>query len=197
MQVLLTFGVSIVFADLMRWGFGADTLSPMLPDALRGGVWIAGLPFPLYRLFIIAAGSILALALWFALERTRWGAALRACVSDRDIAATLGINPRKLYAFGMAAAAGLAGLGGALGSGMLSVYPGLDEEVLLLALLVVVIGGLGSVKGVVASALLIGFTQTYARLWFPAFSSAVTLAVMLGILIVRPQGLSHVGARRV
>jgi len=197
MQVLLTFGVSIVCADLMRWGFGADPLVPALPPALRGGTWIAGLPFPIYRLFIILAGSVLALALWFALERTRWGAALRACVSDRDIAATLGINPRRLYAFGMAAAAGLAGLGGALGAGMLSVYPGLDEEVLLLALLVVVVGGLGSIKTVVASALLIGFTQTYARLWFPAFSNAVTLVLMLGILMMRPQGLRQTGARRV
>lgn len=197
MQVLLTFGVSIIFADLMRWGFSADTLSPALPEALRGGVWIAGLPFPVYRLFIIGAGVALAVVLWLVLDFTLWGAALRACVSDRAVAETLGLNSRRIFTIGMIVAAGLAGLGGALGAGMLSVYPGLDEEVLILALLVVVIGGLGSVKGVVLSALILGFTQTYARVWFPAFSSAFTLAVMILILIARPQGLLQDKARKV
>lgn len=197
MQVLLTYGISIIFADLMRWGFSADTLTPALPELLRGGVWVAGLPFPVYRLFIIAAGIVLALALWLLLDHTLWGATLRACVSDREIAETLGLDSRRIFTVGMVVAAGLGGLGGALGAGMLSVHPGLDAEVLLLALLVVVIGGLGSVKSIVLSALILGFVDTYARVWFSSFSNAVTLSTMLLILMLRPQGLLQTKRRTV
>ena len=197
MQVLLTYGIAIIFADLMRWGFGADTLTPNLPDILRGGIWIAGLPFPVYRLFIIAAGIALALVLWALLDHTLWGAALRACVSDRDIAETLGLNSRRIFTIGMVFAAGLSGLGGALGAGMLSVHPGLDEEVLLLALLVVVVGGLGGVKSIILSALALGFIETFSRVWLPSFSSALTLGAMLLILIARPEGLLQTGRRAV
>ncbi|NYT23919.1 branched-chain amino acid ABC transporter permease [Alcaligenaceae bacterium] len=197
MQVLLTYGVSVIFADLMRWGFSADTLTPELPELLRGGVWIAGLPFPVYRLFIIAAGVVLALALWLTFERTLWGAALRACVSDRAIAETLGLNARRIFTIGMAIAAGLSGLGGALGAGMLSVHPGLDGEVLLLALLVVVIGGLGGIGSVVLSSLILGFVDTFSRVWLPSFSSALTLGAMLLILVARPEGLLRTHRRTV
>lgn len=197
MQVLLTYGLSIVFTDLMRWGFGSDTLTPTLPGVLDGAVWIAGLPFPTYRLFLIVAGTVLALLLWVLFERTRWGSALRACVSDRAIAETLGIDTRRVFTVGMMLAAALAGLAGALGAGVLSVHPGLDEEILLLALLVVVIGGLGSIRGTVLSALLIGFSTTYASVWFPEFSRALTLAVMILILVLRPAGLWQAHTRLV
>lgn len=197
MQVLLTYGLLIVFADLMRWGFGAETLSPQLPAWLRGGIWLGGVPFPIYRLFLIAAGLLLALGLWLLLERSPWGATLRACVADRAIAESLGINTRRVFTAGMVLAATLAGLAGALGAGILSVHPGQDEEMLLQALLVVVIGGLGSLRGTVASALLIGFVTTFASVWFSSFSGAITLAVMLGLLMLRPDGLSRVQARTV
>jgi len=189
MQVLLTYGLSVIFADLMRWGFGADTLSPALPELLSGVVFLLDFPFPIYRLFIIGAGLLLAVGLWLAIDRTLWGAAIRACVIDRGIVETLGINTRRLLTIGMVVAAGLGGLGGALGAGMLSAYPGLDEEVLLLALLVVVIGGLGSFSGTVISALLIGFVTTFSRMWLPEFANFLTLALMAAVLIVRPNGL--------
>ena len=189
MQVLLTYGLSVVFADLMRWGFGADTLSPALPEVLSGIVFVLDFPFPLYRLFIIAVGLVLALVLWWAIDRTLWGAAIRACVIDRGIVETLGIDTRVLLTVAMIVAAGLGGLGGALGAGMLSAYPGLDEEVLLLALLVVVIGGLGSFSGTIVSALLIGFVTTFSRMWLPEFANFLTLALMAAILVVRPNGL--------
>lgn len=197
MQVLLTYGVSVIFADLMRWGFSSDTLSPVLPEILRGGVWIMGLPFPTYRLFIIVAGIVLAVALWLLLDRTLWGAALRACVIDREIVETLGLNSRRIFTIGMALAAGLSGLGGALGAGMLSVYPGLDEEVLLLALLIVVAGGLDNFKGLVLSALILGFVTTFARVWFPAFASFASLGVMATLLLLRPHGLIARPSRKV
>ncbi|WP_341667982.1 branched-chain amino acid ABC transporter permease [Alcaligenes sp. SDU_A2] len=197
MQVLLTYGLSVIFADLMRWGFSADTLSPVLPQALRGGVWILGLPFPTYRLFLIVAGLALALLFWLLLDRTLWGAAIRACVQDAQIVETLGLDSRRLFAIGMALSTGLAGLGGALGAGMLSVYPGLDEEILLLALLVVVVGGLNSVRGTLLCALILGFVSTFARMWVPSFANAATLAAMLGMLLIWPRGLGGPVARQV
>ena len=197
MQVLLTYGLSVVFADLMRWGFGADTRTPDLPEMLSGVAFILGFPFPIYRLFIIAAGLVLALVLWLLIDRTLWGAAIRACTVDRGIVETLGIDTRKLLTAGLVLAAGLGGLGGALGAGMLSAYPGLDEEVLLLALLVVVVGGLGSFAGTLASALLIGFVTTFGRIWVPEFANVVTLGLMALILVVRPVGLLGREARQV
>lgn len=195
MQVLLTYGLLVIFADLMRWVFGAETLSPQLPAILRGGVWLGQVPFPIYRLFLIGAGVLLALALWLLLERSNWGATLRACVADRGIAETLGINTRPVFTAGMVLAAALAGLAGALGAGILSAHPGQDEEMLLQALLVVVIGGLGSLRGTVASALLVGFVATFASVWFSSFSGAITLAAMLALLVLRPDGLTRVQAR--
>ncbi len=196
MQVLLTYGLSVIFADLMRWGFGADTLSPALPDVLQGVVFVMGFPFPVYRLFLIATGATMTLLLWWLVERTLWGAAIRACVVDRGIVETLGIDTRRLLTAGMVLAAALGGLGGALGAGMLSVYPGLDEEVLLLALLVVVVGGLGNFLGTVFSALLIGFVTTFARMWAPEFANFLTLGLMVLVLMMRPQGLLGREARQ-
>lgn len=197
MQVLLTYGLSVIFADLMRWGFGAQTLTPALPDFLRGVVFVMGLPFPVYRLFIIAFGGLLALALWWLIDRTLWGAVIRACVADRGIVESLGLNTRRVFTVALVLAAGLGGLGGALGSGMLSAYPGLDQEVQLLALLVVVVGGLGSFGGTVASALVLGFVTTFARVWLPEFANLVSLGVMAALLVARPQGLAARPTRQV
>lgn len=197
MQVLLTYGLSVVFADLMRWGFGAETVSPVLPEVLSGVVFILDFPFPVYRLFLIASGAAIALVLWVLIDRTLWGAAIRACVVDRGIVETLGIDTRKLLTAGLVLAAALGGLGGALGAGMLSAYPGLDEEVMLLALLTVVVGGLGSFAGTVISALLLGFATTFGRMWAPEFANFLTLGIMALILIVRPTGLLGQPARQV
>lgn len=197
MQVLLTYGLSIILAELMRIVFGTETQSPQLPEVLDGAVWIAGLPFPLYRLVLITVASLLTLLLWWIFDRTRWGSILRACVTDRRMAETMGIDTSRVFTFGMVLAAALSGLAGALGASVLSVHPGLDEEILLLALLVVVIGGLGSIRATVLSAVVIGFVTTYASVWFPSFSNAVTLAVMTGLLMLRPNGLVQPRARRV
>jgi len=197
MQVLLTYGLSVMFADLMRWGFGAEIMSLPMPDALRGVTFILGLPFPVYRLYVIGAGIALAFGLWYLVERTIWGAAMRACVSDRRMVETLGINTRKIFTIAMVLAGGLGGLAGALGSGLLSAYPGLDEEVLLLALLVVVMGGLGTMTGTIVSALLLGFITTFARVFLPEFANVITLAAVAVILLLRPDGLFAHKARRV
>lgn len=189
MQVLLTYGLSVIFADLMRWGFGAQILSPEIPEALRGVIFIMDMPFPIYRLFIIGFGTALAFALWFVIDRTIWGAAVRACVTDRGFVETLGLDTRRIFTAVLVVSAGLGGISGALGAGILSAYPGLDEEVLILALIVVVAGGLGTFRGTVLSALLLGFAMTFSKVWVPEFSNVVALAVMAALLVALPEGL--------
>lgn len=197
MQVLLTYGISVILADLMRWGFGAQIVTPDLPEALQGVVFLFDMPFPLYRLFLIGAGAVLGLGLWLLLDRTLWGAALRAAVTDRGIVETLGIDTRRLFAGVLVLSAGLGGLAGALGAGMLAAYPGLDEEVLILALITVVVGGLGSFGGTVVGALAVGFALTFSKVWFPEFANAVAFAVMAGFLLLRPQGLVATPLRQI
>ncbi len=189
MQVLLTYGLSVIFADLMRWGFGAQIASPELPEILSGVVFILDMPFPIYRLFIIGFGAVLALALWFVIDRTIWGAVVRACVTDRRFVETLGLDTKRIFTVVVAVAAGLGGLSGALGAGILSAYPGLDEEQLILALIVVVVGGLGTFRGTVLSALLLGFALTFTKVWIPEMSNVAALAIMALMLVIAPQGL--------
>ncbi|QCI67172.1 branched-chain amino acid ABC transporter permease [Phreatobacter stygius] len=197
MQVLLTYGLSVVFADLMRWGFGAQIMSPEMPELLRGVIFLMDMPFPIYRLFIIGFGLALAAGLWFAVDRTIWGAVVRACVVDRGFVETLGLDTRRIFTAVLVISAGLGGLSGALGAGILSAYPGLDEEVLILALIVVVVGGLGTFRGTVASALLLGFAMTFAKVWVPEFSNFVALGVMAALLVMLPSGLVAQKTRQV
>ncbi|MCV9939478.1 branched-chain amino acid ABC transporter permease [Boseaceae bacterium BT-24-1] len=197
MQVLLTYGLSVIFADLMRWGFGAQILSPEIPEALRGVVFIMDMPFPIYRLFIIGFGAALAFALWFVIDRTIWGAVVRACVTDRGFVETLGLDTRRIFTAVLVISAGLGGISGALGAGILSAYPGLDEEVLILALIVVVAGGLGTFRGTVLSALLLGFAMTFSKVWVPEFSNVVALAIMAALLVALPEGLVAKKVRQV
>lgn len=189
MQVLLTYGLSVIFADLMRWGFGAQILSPQIPEVLRGVIFILGMPFPIYRLFVIGFGGLLATALWFVVDRTIWGAVVRACVVDRGFVETLGLDTRRIFTAVLVVSAGLGGVAGALGSGILSAHPGLDEEQLILALIVVVVGGLGTFRGTALSALLLGFAMTFSKVWVPEYSNVVALTVIAGLLVLRPSGL--------
>jgi branched-chain amino acid transport system permease protein len=197
MQMLLTFGIAVILADLMRWGFGRQVASPQIPELLRGVIFILDIPFPIYRLFIIGFGTVLAVALWWLFDRTIWGAVVRACTWDRGFVETLGIDTRLVFTAVMVLSAGLGGLSGALGSGILLAYPSLDEEVLLLALIVVVVGGLGTFRGTVISALILGVVTTFAKVWTPEFSNLVTLASMAMILVVRPNGLVSLKTRQI
>lgn len=197
MQVLLTYGLSVVLADLMRLGFGGQIMTPEIPEALRGVVFLFHMPFPIYRLFVIASGLALAFGLWFAVDRTVWGAVAKACMADRGFVETLGLNTRTLFAVVLVISTGLGGLSGALGVGILSAYPGLDEEVLILSLIVVVVGGLGTFQGTVASALLLGFTMTFARIWMPEYANFVALAMMAALLVKLPSGLVPRNSRQV
>ncbi len=197
MQVLLTYGLSVIFADLMRWGFGAQIVMPEIPESLSGIIFVFDMPFPIYRLFIIGFGAVLALVLWFLIDKTIWGAVVRACVVDRGFVETLGLDTKRIFTAVLAISAGLGGLSGALGAGVLSAYPGLDEEQLILALIVVVVGGLGTFRGTIFSALLLGFTMTFAKVWVPELSNIVSLTIMAVLLVFSPQGLIAAKVRQV
>jgi branched-subunit amino acid ABC-type transport system permease component len=188
-QVLLTFGLALVAADLMRWNWGAyvETIAP--PLLLSGQVPVFHLQFPVYRLTLVGVGIALALALWFLIERTRLGAIVRAGVTDAQMVSALGINVQTVFASVFALGAGLAALAGVLGAPVLSIYPGLDFETLIFTLVVVVIGGLGTLRGAFFGSLIIGMAVTFGKALIPQFSLFLIFAVMAGVLLVRPAGL--------
>lgn len=188
-QVLFTFGLALVASDLIHWYWGAyvETVSP--PAALDGHIPIFSIQFPVYRLSLIVFGLILALCLWLFLERTRLGAIVRAGVSDAQMVSGLGINIHLVFAGVFALGTALAALAGVVGAPVRSLYPGLDFEILILTLVVVVIGGLGTLKGAFAGSLLIGMADTFGKAFWPQFSLFLIFAVMALVLLIRPSGL--------
>lgn len=188
-QVLLTLGFAYIAADLSRWNWGAAIQSLAAPAALDWSVPVGGLRFPMYRLFVIGFGLAVALVLWLVLERTRWGAVIRAGVSNREMARALGINIKRVFAYTFALGCALAALAGVVAGPILGLFPGMDAEVLILALVVVVVGGLGSFSGSFWGALLIGQADTFGKALLPQFSMFAIFAVMAAVLLYKPGGL--------
>jgi branched-chain amino acid transport system permease protein len=188
-QVILTFGLAYVLADAMRWIWGGDPKSLQAPEPFNGFVQILGRQFPVYRLFVIGFSLLLALSLWLLLEKTRLGAIIRAGVSDKEMARGLGINVgftfTLVFTFGVA----LAGLAGVIAGPYQSFGPGVDFDTLILALIVVVIGGLGTLSGAFWGAIVLGLADTFGKVLFPEVAQFVIYAVMVGVLLVRPTGL--------
>jgi branched-subunit amino acid ABC-type transport system permease component len=188
-QVLLTFGVALILSDLIQWNWGAYVESVPPPALLAGQIPFFGLQFPIYRLAIIAFGLLLALGLYLFMGRTRLGAIVRAGVSNSQMVSGLGINIQRVFAAVFAVGTALAALAGVLGAPITSLYPGLDFEILILTVVVVVVGGLGSLKGAFLGALLIGMADTFGKAIIPEFSLFLIFAVMAAVLLVRPSGL--------
>lgn len=188
-QVLFTFGLALIVADLMRWHWGAhvETIPP--PALLAGQVPLFSIQFPVYRLALIGFGLALAALLWLFLERTHLGAIIRAGVSDARMVSGLGINIQLVFAGVFALGTGLAALAGVVGAPILNLHPGLDFEILVLTLVVVVVGGLGTLKGAFLGSLLIGLVATFGRALWPEFSLFLIFALMALILFLRPTGL--------
>lgn len=184
-QVILSYGLALVFIDVAKMIWGKDIRSLPAPDWLSGGVEIASVTFPIYRLFLIALGCALFAGTWLTVERTRIGALIRASVDDRDMVNGIGFDVRPLFTLVFAAGAMLAGLGGVLGGPITSVYPGLDFEILITALIVVVVGGLGSITGAFWASLLIGIADTFGRALFPESASFLIFGLMALVLLVR------------
>jgi len=188
-QALLTLGLAFVLSNLALAVWGTDFHSVRPPPWLDGSVELVGHTYPVYRLAIIVLGLVLAAAVYLVVERTRLGAVIRAAVVDRAMVSALGINVSLLLVGVFAAGVMLAAFGGVVGAPVLNVRPGLDSEVLILALLVVVIGGLGSLRGAFVGALLIGQVQALGVALLPEQSSFLLFGAMALILLARPSGL--------
>ncbi|MDA8236143.1 MAG: branched-chain amino acid ABC transporter permease [Clostridia bacterium] len=188
-QVLLTFGLAYVFNDLVRWIWGAaiHTLTP--PASISGSLEIMGQTFPRYRVFVVLLGFVIAFLLWFFQEKTRWGAIIRAGVSDKEMVGGLGINIHLVFTLIFALGGVLAGLSGVAAGPILGLYPGMDFETLIFALIVVVVGGLGSFTATFGGAIIIGLADTLGKVWFPEASLFLIFAIMAVVLLVKPQGL--------
>jgi branched-chain amino acid transport system permease protein len=188
-QAILTLGIAFILIDFAHMLWGHDFYSPRPPTAFARSVEILGSPYPTYRLLVIVIGIVIAVAVFFTFERTRFGAIVRATVSDRDMAAALGIRVGLVSLIVFSVASGLAAFGGVVGGPILGVRPALEMEILVLALIVVVIGGLGSLSGALVGAILIGQIQSLGVLLIPAFAPFLLFGTMVLILIFRPAGL--------
>jgi branched-chain amino acid transport system permease protein len=193
-QALLTLGVAFVVGELLIIAFGDDPLSVAAPPALDGSVTVLGAVYPAYRLVLIGVGAALAVLVHLVVERTRVGALVRATVADREMVAAIGVDNRLVTTAVFAVGSLLATTAGVLGGPIYGARPGLDATVLILALVVVVIGGLGSVRGALVGALVIGQVDTVGRLLLPELASFVLFAALALVLVLRPRGLFGVAA---
>jgi branched-chain amino acid transport system permease protein len=188
-QALLTLGAALVLAEGVIVLYGDDVHSVGVPAALARSVEILGTDYPTYRLVLIAVGVAVAVALYLVVERTRLGALIRATVADRQMVEALGVDSRKVLFGVFGAGAALAAVAGVLGGQIYGARPGLDENVLILALVVVVIGGLGSIRGALVGALLIGQVESLGRALLPEAAPFLVFGTMALVLLLRPTGL--------
>ncbi|WP_063694522.1 branched-chain amino acid ABC transporter permease [Bradyrhizobium stylosanthis] len=200
-QTMVTIGLSIVFADLMLWACGGDFYQIQTPSWLIGPVDLplitavksSGEPvylrYPMVRLVIFAASVVIGVAMWLALNRTRIGMIIRAGVDDRDILAATGVRIQLVFVLVFAFGAGLAGIAGVVGGTFQSLSPGEDIRFLLASLVVVIVGGMGSIPGAALGALIIGLAEQLGSVYIPTYAIVVTFLIMVLVLAIRPQGL--------
>jgi len=193
-QVLFTIGLIYASVAIARMVYGTLAVPIVLPDYLKGQVRFMDRDFPTYRVFLILFSALIIMSLWFGVERTRWGAMVRAAVDNRGMAQSVGINTRLLFMTTFALGSGLAGLGGALGADILPVDWAYPFEHLAYFLIVVAVGGLGSLRGPFIAALLIGVADTACKYWVPEFGAFLVYAATVVILLWRPMGLFGVRA---
>jgi len=188
-QVLLSFGFAYIFMDLSKWLWGGFPLALPKPALFQDSVNILGQAFPSYRILVIVIGLVTALALWLLLERTRTGTIIRAGVDDKEMVTAMGINIKAYFTLIFAFGAFFAAFGGVIGGPIIGAYPGLDFDVLALALAIVVVGGLGTLRGAFWGSILIGFMETFGKALFPNYAVFVIYVVMVLVLIFKPAGL--------
>ena len=188
-QVLFTIGLIFMSVAVARLIYGTLQQPVLLPDYLKGQFSLFGRDFPAYRVFLIAFSAAMIGALWFGIERTIWGAMVRAAVDNRAMAQSIGINTKRLFTITFAVGSGLAGLGGALGADIVAIQPTYPFEQLVYFLIVVSVGGLGSLRGPFVAALLIGIADTACKYWLPQFGAFFIYVATIGLLLWRPAGL--------
>ena len=188
-QLLLTFAFVLLFDDLVKVVWGAGSISSPMVPGLSGSIPIMGRNFPVYNLFIIGVGPLVALGMWAMLEKTWWGRIIRAASSDREMASAIGVRVSALFTAVFVFGTWLGAMGGGLAVpyvGLLT--PGMGETVIINAFVVAVIGGLGSLKGAFLGALIIGLLSSFGTRYLPAFDMFLTFILMAAVLLWRPQG---------
>jgi branched-chain amino acid transport system permease protein len=188
-QVLFTIGLVFMAVALVRYVWGPLPQRMTLPVALSGQIDLGFRTFPVYRTFLIGVSFVLVLALWLGIERTNFGAQIRAAVDNRRMAESLGINTRRLFTLTFALGSGLAAFGGGLGADILAISPGYAIEYLVYFLIVVAVGGLGSLRGPFVAALLLGISDTACKYLVPELGAFFIFLAMIGLLLWRPAGL--------
>jgi branched-subunit amino acid ABC-type transport system permease component len=188
-QVLLTIGISLVVVDLIGLVAGREIRSIPFPPGLDRSVPIIGGDYPVYRLFVIGFGILIAALFAYIHRRSRLGALIRAGVDDAPMLAALGVDIDRVFAFTFAAGAALAAIAGVVAAPVFGVFPGMDTEALIYSLIVVVVGGLGTLSGALAGGALVGPADTFGRVLFPQFALALIFAIVAFILLLRPTGL--------
>jgi branched-chain amino acid transport system permease protein len=202
-QTLVTIGLSIVFADILLWGYGGDTFQVETPAWLSGPVqtffvvaarangdpvWLA---YPMVRLAILAGAVVVGVLMWLALNKTRIGMLVRAGVDDKDMLSATGVRVQLIFILIFAFGAGLAGLAGVVGGTFQSLQPGEDTKILLASLVVVIVGGMGSIPGAALGALIVGLAEQFGSVYMPTYAVMFTFVIMVAVLAVRPQGLAR------
>jgi len=194
-QTLVTIGLSIIIADLCLWIFGAEVHQFDPPRVIYGGIALPIVDrYPTYRLVLLALSIVIGVALWLFLRRTRVGMMIRAGVDDRAMLGASGVNVQLVFAITFAIGAGLAGFGGVVGATALSITPGEDTRYLLASLMVVIIGGMGSIPGAAVGALLIALAEQYGVSYAPTYGVVFQFLILVLALAFRPQGIF--GAKR-
>jgi branched-chain amino acid transport system permease protein len=188
-QVLVTLGIGFIIADMCLVTWGGDPLPLAAPAMLRAPLRLAGLAFPTYRLAVLGVAAVAAVALILLMDRTRLGAMIRAGVDDRMMARGVGIPVGRLFTAVFFLGAALAGFAGVIGGPILSAYAGLDTDMLPLALIVVILGGIGSLPGALVGSFIVGFIYNFGTALFPDFAYVVLFLPMVLALVFRPAGL--------
>lgn len=188
-QVLFTFGCLLVIADLVRNGWHGIPRSVPLPEGLDGSFQLGSSDFPVYRVFAMVAASVVAVGVWWVQDRTRFGAMVRAGADDREQLEAIGVRSDLLFLGVFALSGALAGLAGGLGVPLLGAAVGQEFSLLILALVAVVVGGLGSLKGALVASVLVGLVDAYGKAWLPTFASFTVMTLVVVVLAVRPAGL--------
>jgi branched-chain amino acid transport system permease protein len=189
-QVLLTFGLIYVFEELRSILWGDDVHGVKIPDLLASSIALTdNLSYPVYRLFMSGVCLLLALGLYLLISRTRLGMKIRAGAFNREMAESLGVNIRLIHSLVFALGIGLAAVAGMIAAPIASVYPNMGSQVLIMCFVVVVIGGIGSVRGALVAALLVGLVDTFGKVLLPSVAGMLVYMLMAGVLLFKPQGL--------
>ena len=201
-QTLVTIGLSIVAADLLLWSYGGDTFQVTTPEWLAGPVELpfvvalrsngeaVMMTYPFVRIAILIGAIALGIAMWLVLNRTRVGMLVRAGVDDRDMLSATGVRVQLVFVMVFAFGAGLAGLAGVVGGTFQSLQPGEDTKILLSSLVVVIVGGMGSIPGAAMGALIVGLAEQFGSVYMPTYAVMLTFLIMVAVLAVRPEGLA-------